>query len=129
MINDNCIPTSAPRGGIGPSNALGELGIRVGKEELFDKSKRLINMRGILSTHDGVPHSVNFAPSAHYEGIVESKDCNNVYTLFLELGEVLDISGDVIGRASGGKGTGDREEDNLLIRPLLGGIITDGDSA
>lgn len=37
MVNDNSITTSAPRGGISPSNALGELGIRVGKEELLIK--------------------------------------------------------------------------------------------
>lgn len=129
MVNDNSIPTSAPRGGISPSNALGELGVRVGKEELFDKSKQLLDIRGTVGTYNGIPHSVHFAPCTHNKGIIESKDRNNIHPLLLELGEVLDISGDVVGGASGGKGTGNREKDNLLIRPLLGGIVIDWDSA
>jgi len=129
VVNDNGIPTSAPRGVISPSNALGELGIRVGKEELFGKSKRLINIRDTVGTHDGIPHSVHLAPGAHNKGIVESKNRNNVHTLLLQLGQVLDVSGNVVGGASGGKGTGNREKNDLLIRPLLGGIVIDWDAA
>lgn len=129
VVNDNSIPTSAPRGGISPSNALGELGIRVGKEELFEKSKLLVKSGKTIGTHNRIPHSVHLAPCAHNKGIVESKNSNNIHTLLLQLGEVLDVSGNVVGGASGGKGTRNREKDDLLIRPLLGGIVFDWDSA
>ena len=33
------------------------------------------------------------------------------------------------GRADGGEGTGESEDDDLLVGPLLGGVVVDGDTA
>lgn len=35
----------------------------------------------------------------------------------------------MVGRADGGEGTGEGEEDDLLVGPLLGGVVVDGDTA
>lgn len=72
---------------------------------------------------------VGLAPGAHDVGIVVGDDGNNVDTLGAELRELLDVLGDVAGRADGGEGTGEGEEDNLLVGPLLGGVVVDGDTA
>jgi hypothetical protein len=105
VVNDNCIPASATRSGISPANALGELGIGVRKEELFENVSGWSTEEIIFCTHNGIPHSVHLAPCAHNKRIIESKDSNNIDTLLLQLGEVLDVSGNVVGGASGGKST------------------------
>jgi hypothetical protein len=46
-----------------------------------------------------------------------------------ELRELLNVLGDVTGRADGGEGTGEREDDDLLVGPFLGGVVVDGDTA
>ena len=73
--------------------------------------------------------AVGLAPGAHDEGIVVGQDGNNVNTLGTELRELLLVLGDVVGRADGGEGTGEGEEDDLLVGPLLGGVVVDGDTA
>ena len=73
--------------------------------------------------------AVGLAPGAHDEGIVVGQDGNNVNTLGTELGELLLVLGDVVGRADGSEGTGEGEEDDLLVGPLLGGVVVDGDTA
>lgn len=35
----------------------------------------------------------------------------------------------MVGGADGGEGTGESEEDDLLVGPLLGGVVVDGDTA
>lgn len=47
-------------------------------------------------TDDLILDTVDLAPCAHDEGVVECKDSNNVDALLAELGEVLDVSGDVV---------------------------------
>lgn len=42
MVKNNGISASATRGAVSPSNAPRELGIGVGKEELFEKSEPLL---------------------------------------------------------------------------------------
>ena len=49
--------------------------------------------------------AVGLAPGAHDVGIVVGQDGNNVNTLGAQLGELLDVLGDVVGRADGGEGT------------------------
>lgn len=49
--------------------------------------------------------TVGLAPSAHDVGIVVGKDGNLVDTLLAELGELLDVLGDVVGGADGSEGT------------------------
>lgn len=39
------------------------------------------------------------------------------------------VFGDVVGSADGGEGTGEGEEDDLLVGPLLRGLVVDGDTA
>lgn len=97
---------------IGPTNALGEASIGVGEEE------------------NVVPSDlVGLAPGAHDIGIVVGEDGNNVNTLGTDLGELLDVLGNVASRADGSEGTGKSEEDDLLVGPLLGGVVVDGDTA
>lgn len=48
---------------------------------------------------------VGLTPGAHDVGVVVGKDGNNVDTLLTELGESLDVAGDVSGRADRSEGT------------------------
>lgn len=73
--------------------------------------------------------AVGLTPGAHDKGIVVGQDGNNVNTLGMDLGELLLVLGDVVGRADGGEGTGEGKEDDLLVGPLLGGVVVDGDTA
>ena len=90
---------------------------------------------GILIQESGetynviVLDAVGLAPGAHDEGIVVGQDGNNVNTLLTDLRELLLVLGDVVGRADGSEGTGEGEEDDLLVGPLLGGVVVDGDTA
>lgn len=95
-----------------PANALGELGLRVGKEE------------NVI-----VLDVVGLAPGAHDEGIVVGEDGNDIDTLLADLGQLLGVFGDVVGGAHGSECTGQSEEDDLLVGPLLGGVVVDGDTA
>lgn len=49
--------------------------------------------------------AVGLAPGAHDVGIVVGQDGDDIDTLGAELGELLDVLGDVVGRADGGEGT------------------------
>lgn len=111
VVDDDGVTASAALV-VSPANALGELGLGVGEEE-----------------NVVVGDLVGLTPGAHNESIVVGKDGNNVDTLLAELGELLDVLGDVVGRADGGEGTGEGEEDDLLVGPLLGGEVVDGDTA
>lgn len=111
VVDDDGVTASAALG-VSPANALGELGLGVGEEE-----------------NVVVGDLVGLTPGAHDESIVVGKDGNSVDTLLAELGELLDVLGDVVGRADGGEGTGEGEEDDLLVGPLLGGEVVDGDTA
>lgn len=73
--------------------------------------------------------SVGLTPGAHDESIVVGEDSNNVDTLLADLGKALDVLGDVASRADGGESTREGEEDDLLVGPLLGGVVVDGDTA
>ena len=46
-----------------------------------------------------VAHFVGLSPGAHYVGIVKRDHGNNVHSLLTELGQVLDVSGNVADRA------------------------------
>lgn len=48
--------------------------------------------------------TVGLAPGAHDVGIVVGQDGDDINTLGAELGELLDVLGDVVGRANGGEG-------------------------
>lgn len=130
MVDDDGVAASAALG-ISPADALGELGLGVGKEELQtvvsgNSSKR----RTEQGTYDVITSDlVGLAPGAHDIGIVVGKDGNDVDTLGAELRELLEVLGDVAGRADGGEGTGESEDDDLLVGPLLGGVVVDGDTA
>lgn len=111
VVNDDGVTASAALV-VSPANALGELGLRVGEEE------------DVV-----VGDLVSLAPGAHDESIVVGKDGNNVDALLADLRELLDVLGDVVGRADRGESTGEGEEDDLLVGPLLGGVVVDGDTA
>lgn len=108
MVNDNGVPARASGCLVGPANALGELGIGIGEEELCPKlvTDRTRYSNGAVGTHDFVSaHLVGLAPGAHHEGVIESHDGNNVNTLCAELGQVLNISWHVVDGAGRGKST------------------------
>lgn len=111
VVNDDGVTASAALV-VSPANALGELGLGVGEEE------------DVV-----VGDLVGLTPGAHDEGIVVGKDGNNVDTLLADLRELFNVLGDVVGRADGSEGTGKGEEDDLLVGPLLGGVVVDGDTA
>lgn len=70
-------------------------------------------------THNEVVKAlVGLAPSRHDEGVVERDHDNLVDTLGLELGDLGDEAGDVVGLAGRGEGTGDGDEDDLLVLEL-----------
>lgn len=48
---------------------------------------------------------VRLSPGAHDERIVGGDDCDNLHTLLLQLGKVLDVAGDMVDGAGGGEGT------------------------
>jgi hypothetical protein len=50
-------------------------------------------------------NTVGLAPGAHDVGIVVGQDGNDIDTLGAELRELLDVLGDMVGRADGGEGT------------------------
>lgn len=90
----------------------------------------VINRRGREKTYDVVVlDTVGLAPGAHDVGIVVGEDGNNVDTLGVDLGQTLKVLGDVTSGADGSEGTGEGEEDDLLVGPLLGGVVVDGDTA
>lgn len=70
-------------------------------------------------TYDGlILDTVGLAPARHDVGIVVSQADNLVDALGLELGELGDVAGDVVGGAGRGESTGQGEEDDLLILEL-----------
>lgn len=114
---------------VSPANALGELGLGVRQEELDCESVDETDKKEKKTYNVITGDLVGLAPGAHDIGIVVGKDGNNVDTLGTELGKLLNVLGNVTGRADGGEGTGESEEDDLLVGPLLGGVVVDGDTA
>lgn len=110
VVDDETIAVSATLV-IGPADTLGELGLGIGEEE------------EVVSGN-----TVGLAPGAHDVGVVVGENSNDIDTLGLELRELLGVLGNVSGGADGGESTGKREEDDLLVGPLLGGVVVDGDT-
>ena len=55
-------------------------------------------------SHNLLPaNAVCLAPSAHNEGIIEGQDGDDIDALLAELGQVVDVSGDVVHGAGGGE--------------------------
>lgn len=96
----------------------------IGLKDKREKKKRRRDSYNVI-----VGDLVGLAPGAHDVGIVVGKDGNNVDTLGADLRELLNVLGDVASRADGGESTGEGEEDDLLVGPLLGGVVVDGDTA
>ena len=48
---------------------------------------------------------VSLSPGAHDEGVIRCDDSNDLDALFLQLGQVLDVSGNVVDGAGGGEST------------------------
>ena len=72
---------------------------------------------------------VDLAPGVHDPGIVVGNDGDVVDALALELLKLGDVGRQVVGLAAGSEGTGDRDNDDLLALPLLGGIVLLGTTA
>lgn len=112
VIDNDRITACTARGLISPANALGKLGIGIREE------------KNIIPAN-----CIRLAPGTHHERIIESNDGDNVNSLLAELGQVLDISWHVVDGTGRGEGTGNGEQDDLLVGPLLRGIVIDGDAA
>lgn len=65
--------------------------------------------------------TVGLAPGGHDVGVVVGNDDDLVDTLGLELGSLGDVAGDVRASAGRGEGTGNRDEDDLLVLELWRG--------
>lgn len=61
---------------------------------------------------------VGLAPGGHDPGVVAGNDDDLVDALGLELGNLVDEAGDVVGGAGGGEGAGDGDEDDLFVLEL-----------
>lgn len=48
-------------------------------------------------------HLIGLSPGAHDEGVIRCDDSDNLDALFLQLGQVLDVSGNVVDGAGGGE--------------------------
>lgn len=69
-----------------------------------------------MGTHDGlVLDTVGFAPAGHDIGIVVGEADDLVNTLGLELIQLGNVAGNVVGRAGRGESTRQGEEDDLLV--------------
>ena len=88
---------------LGPADALGELGVRVGQEEDVI----------VLDT-------VGLAPGTHDVGIIDGNDGDDIDALGLELGKLLNVLGHVSGRADGGKGTWEVQSDRQITNKTNG---------
>ena len=73
--------------------------------------------------------AVDLAPSVHNPGVVARDGSNDINTLVLELLCLCDVGREMVGLASWGEGTGNGEEDDLLVCPLLAGIVFLGTAA
>ena len=106
VVKDDTITTSTTVR-LGPADALGELGVVVGKEELQRVNIENITISpGRINTYNVVVlDTVGLAPGAHDEWVVDGKDGNDIDTLGLEFRELLDVLGDVSGRTDRGEGT------------------------
>ena len=46
-----------------------------------------------------------------------------------QLGDLLNVGGDVVAGAGGSESAWERDEDDLLVGELLGAVVVDGDAA
>lgn len=74
-------------------------------------------------------NTVDLAPSVHDPRVVRRNDGNDINALALQLRQLLDVRRQVVSLAPGGERAGDRDEDDLLAGPLLGGIVLLGTTA
>lgn len=87
-----------------PAVVLGEEGLGVGEEVLPHVSTVVRKTSG--PTYNRLARSlVHLAPCVHDPGIVGSNDDNKVDTLGLELIQLLNVGGEVVGLAAGSEGT------------------------
>ena len=73
--------------------------------------------------------AVDLAPSVHNPGVVARNGSNDINTLVLELLGLCDVGREMVCLASWGEGAGNGEEDDLLVCPLLAGIVFLGTAA
>lgn len=126
----------------GPANALAELGVGVGGEDLWS-AVGIASARGRLASkpahsagegrssggeregnlahHIVISHAVGLAPRGHDEGVVEGDDDDLVDALLLEGVAVVEVRGQVGGLAGGREGAGDGDEDDFLVLELCVG--------
>lgn len=105
MVNDHRIPARPTP--TRPPNAVREPGVRIGEKQLqpvSSASHLSMDRYGSCGTYDIIPlNLIRLSPRTHHKRIVRRQDSNDIDTLFLELREVLDVPGDVLGRAGGGE--------------------------
>jgi hypothetical protein len=66
---------------------------------------------------------VDFSPGVHDPAVVGGDYGNDIDAFGFELGELLDVGGQVEGLAAGCEGSGDGDDDYFLARPFFGGVV------
>ena len=87
VVNDDGVTVSATFL-VSPANALGELGLGVRQE------------KNVVASD-----AVGLAPCTHDVGVVVGENGDNINTLSPQSGKVLNVSGNMGGRANGSEGT------------------------
>lgn len=112
MVEDHRPATVAVAHTRRPTVLLGEEGLGVAEE------KDLV-----------VLDAVDLTPSVHDPAVVACNGSNDINTLLLELLGLCDVGWQMVCLATWGEGTGNGEEDDLLVRPFLASIVYLGTAA
>jgi hypothetical protein len=73
--------------------------------------------------------AVDLAPGVHDPRVVRRDNGNDIDALALQLPQLLNVGRKVVRLAAGCERAGDGNHDDLLARPLLGGIVLLGKAA
>ena len=112
MIEDHSPATVAVAHTRRPTVLLGEKGLGIAKE------KDIV-----------VLDAIDLAPGVHDPAVVACNGSNDVNALLLELLGLCNVRREMVCLAAWGEGAGNGEEDDLLVRPFLAGIVFLGTTA
>lgn len=129
MVNHHS-PATGPAV-IRPSELLCEAGIGIRQEELLISIRHSYpcDLRNGNETYHVFLHPVSLSPSTHDERIIGSHDSHNVDSLALDFGKTLQITREMLNRASGRECSRNRKKDDLFIGPFFGGVVGGRDAA
>lgn len=96
MVDDDGIPARAPV--VRPANAVGELGLGIGQEQLQQLIVSIINTQNkYQATYNIVALDlVGLAPRTHHIGVIRRNHRDDLHALLTQLRQVLDIPGHMV---------------------------------